>query len=241
VDCAGQPVTGRPFRLAAIVASFALLGACNVVMTKEPLFTQADGAGAPNLRPGVWIFFKQPDCKLDESRPFTDWPDCAGGGLVTPGDVKGHKANAPKDELEDTPFVLAPGDPRILQVQVDVDLSVQADASASGDATVSTSSSAAHSRPYGYGAVRPTKFDDQGRITAFTLWPIQCGPPPPKDKDGNDVAAATLKPLPGLEMKPGDAVCTTSSLAALRNAAKASEAWAPQPRSDSHWIRDAQR
>ena len=112
---------------------------------------------------------------------------------------------------------------------------------ASGDATASASSSAAHSRPYGYGAVRPTNVDDQGRITAFTLWPIQCGPPPPKDKDGNDTAAATLKPLPGLEMKPGDAVCTTKSVSALRNAAKASEAWAPQPRGDSHWIRDAQR
>jgi hypothetical protein len=235
-------VTARRLRLALIVASFAVLGACNVVMTKDPLFSQADAAGAPNLRPGVWIFFKEPDCKVDESRPFTEWPDCAGGGLVAPGSVKGHKANAPKDELEDTPFVLVPGDPRIMQLQVDVDLSVQADASASGGATASASASPpVHSRPYGYGAVRPTKFDDQGRITAFTLWPIQCGPPPPKDKDGNDTAPATLKPLPGIEMKPGDAVCTTKSASALRNAARASEAWAPQPRTQSHWIRDAQR
>jgi hypothetical protein len=234
-------VTAKPRRLALVVASFALLGACNVVMTKDPLFTQADAAGAANLRPGVWLFFKQADCKFDESRPFTEWPDCAGGGLVTPGNLKGHKAGAPADRLEDTPFVLAPGDPRIMQLQVDVDLSVQGSASASGDATASASSGASHSRPYGYGAVRPTKFDDQGRITAFTLWPIQCGPPPPKDKDGNDAAPATLKPLPGIEMKPGDAVCTTRSVAALRNAAKASEVWAPQARSDSRWIRDAQR
>ncbi len=234
-------MTAQTLRLPFIVAGLALLSACNVVMTKEPLFTQTDGAGAPNLRPGVWIFFKEADCKVDESKPFTEWPDCAGGGLVAPGNVvKGHKANAPADQLEDTPFVLAAGDPRIIQLQVDVDLSVQADASASGDATVSTSSSASHARPYGYGAVRPTKFDDQGRITAFTLWPIQCGPPP-KDKDGDYTAAATLKPLPGLEMKSGDAVCTTRSVAALRNAAKASEAWAPPARGDSRWLRDAQR
>jgi hypothetical protein len=88
--------------------------------------------------------------------------------------------------------------------------------------------------------VRPTKFDAQGRIVALTLWPIQCGPPPPKDKDGNDTAAATLKPLPGMQMKPGDAVCTTSSIAALRGAAKVSEPWDPKP-ADAHWIRDAER
>jgi hypothetical protein len=231
-----------PRRLAAVVGLI-LLSGCNVVMTKEPLFTQADGAHAPNLRPGVWIFFKEADCKVDESKPFTEWPDCAGGGLVTPGNVvRGHKANAPPDDLEDTPFVLAAGDPRIIQAQVDVDLSMQADASASGGATASASASPpVHAKPYGYGGVRPTKFDEQGRITAFALWPIQCGPPPPKDKDGNDTGGSTLKPLPGIEMKPGDAVCTTRSVTALRNAAKASEAWAPKPAGESHWIRDAQR
>lgn len=231
-----------PLRFILTVACLALLSACNVVMTKDPLFTQADGAGAPTLRQGVWLFFEEPGCKLDESRSFTEWPDCAGGGYVTAGSVRGHKSNAPPDQLEDTPFVLAAGDPRIMQLQVDVDLSAQADANASGDATASAStSSPVHARPYGYGAVRPTRFDDQGRIIAFTLWPVQCGPPPPKNKNGEDVAPATLKPLPGIEMKPGDAVCSTTSTAALRGAAKASEAWAPQPRSEAHWIRDAER
>ena len=235
-------MTAAPQRLLLIVAGLILLSACNVVMTKEPLLTQADAAGAPNLRPGVWLFFKRPDCKVDETKPFTEWPDCAGGGLVTPGVVRGHKANAPADQLEDTPFVLAAGDPRIMQAPVDVDLSMQAEASASGDATASASASPpVHARPYAYAGVRPTKFDDQGRITAFALWPVQCGPPPPKDKDGNDSMGATLKPLPGIEMKPGDAVCSTRSVAALRNAAKASEAWTPELRGDSRWLRDAQR
>jgi hypothetical protein len=235
-------VKAQPLRLILTVACLALLSACNVVMTKEPLFAQADGAGAPTLRQGVWLFFKEPDCKLDESKPFTEWPDCAGGGYVTAGNVRGHKSNAPPDQLEDTPFVLAAGDPRIMQLQVDVDLSAQASASASGDATASASASPpVHARPYGYGAVRPTKLDDQGRIIAFDLWPVQCGPPPPKNKNGEDVAPATLKPLPGIEMKPGDAICSTKSITALRGAARASEAWAPQPRTESHWIRDAER
>jgi hypothetical protein len=237
-------VIARTLRLACIGIGLALLSACNVVLTKTPLFTQADAVGAPQLRPGVWLFFQQPDCKVDESKPFTEWPDCAGGGLVSAGSVKGHKAGTPPDQLEDTPVVLAAGDPRIFQAQVDVDLSAQASASVSGEGTTassSTSSSSASAKPYGYAGVRPTKFDAQGRIVAFALWPVQCGPPPPKDKDGNDTAAATLKPLPGIEMKPGDAVCTTNSVPALRGAAKASEAWAPGPTASSHWVRDADR
>lgn len=233
---------GTPLRLILTVACFVLLSACNVVMTKDPLFAQADGAGAPALRQGVWLFFKRPGCSVDESRPFTEWPDCAGGGLVKPGNVSGHKSNAPPDQLEDTPFVLAGGDPRIMQLQVDVDVSASAEASASGDATASASTSPpVHARPYAYGGLKVTKLDDQGRIVAFILWPVQCGPPPPKNKHGEDVVGNTKKPLPGIDMKPGDAVCSTRSVAALRGAARASEAWAPQPPTESHWIRDASR
>lgn len=180
-------------RLAVAAAALVMLSACNVVITKDPLFTQKDAAGAPTLRPGVWEFFRQPGCQVDKSKPFTEWPDCVGGGLVSAGMVRGHKSNAPPDQLEDTPVVLASGEPRILQAQVDVDLSVHAEASASGDATASASSSPpVHARPYGYAAARPTKFDSDGNITAFILWPVQCGPPPPKDKNGE-------------EFSPGDA------------------------------------
>jgi hypothetical protein len=235
-------VTGAHLRLCGIAASLVLLSACNVVVTKTPLFAPKDAAGAPTLRPGVWLFFKEDGCQVDEHRPFTEWPDCVGGGLVSEGRVRGHKSGAPPDQLEDTPVVLAAGDPRIMQAQVDVDLSVNAEASASGGATATASGqSSAHAKPYGYAAVRPTKFDPEGRITAFTLWPVLCGPPPPKDKDGNDTAPATLKPLPGLMMKKGDAVCTTDSAGALRGAAKASEAWADKPLRESHWVRDADR
>ena len=224
------------------VASLVVLGACNVVVTKEPLFAQADSAGAPTLRPGVWLIFEQPDCKVDTAKPFVDWPDCAGGGLVGNGEITGHKSGAPRDELEKTPIVLAAGDPRIAQVPVDVDVSAQASASASGGATASASASGGgQARPYAYAALRPTKFDAQGRITAFRFWPVDCGPPPPKDKNGADVAAGTLHPLPGMEMKPGDAFCSTHSKDALRTAAKASEAWADGPIPEAHWLRDGDR
>lgn len=224
------------------VASLGLLCACNVVLTKAPLFTPADAAGAPSLRPGVWLLFEQPDCKVDTAQSFVDWPDCAGGALVSAGEIAGHKSGAPKDELERMPVVLVAGQPRIAQFPVDVDTSAQASASASGGASASASASGGgHAQPYGYAGVRPTKFDGKGRIVAFSYWPVDCGPPPPKDKNGADSAAGTLQPLPGMEMKPGDPVCTTSSKDALRAAAKASEAWSDKPIPEAHWLRDGTR
>ena len=225
-----------------IVAGCALLGACNVVLTKDPLFTQADSAGAPQLRSGVWLIFLQPGCQVDTAKPFVDWPDCAGGGLVSNGEIAGHKSGTPKDELERTPVVLAGGQPRIAQLRVDVDTSVSADASASGGGSASASATGGgQAHPYAYAAVQPTKLDDAGRIVAFRFWPIDCGPPPPKNKNGEEVAGGTLKPLPGMQMKPGDAFCSTRSKDALRAAAKASEAWADGPIPEARWLRDADR
>jgi hypothetical protein len=43
-----------------------------------------------------------------------------------------------------------------------------------------------------------------------------------------------------MEMKRGDAVCTTHSIPALRNAATASRAWADQI-GESHWVRDGDK
>jgi hypothetical protein len=224
------------------IACCALLGACNVVLTKEPLFTQGDAAGAPTLRSGVWLFFRQPDCDVDPSKPYLDWPDCAGGGIVSAGEIAGHKSGAPKDELERTPVILAAGDPRVGQLRVDVDTSVHADASASGGATASASASGGgHAQPYGYVGLRPTKLDAQGRIVAFKFWPVACGPPPPKGKDGDDIAGGTLHPLPGMQMKPGEPYCSTTSKDALRAAAKASEAWAEGPIPEARWLRDGDR
>ena len=225
-----------------VLASLMLLGACNVVLTKEPLFRQADAAGAPTLKPGVWLLFLRPDCTVDTAKSFVDWPDCAGGALVGDGEIAGHKSGTPADVLERVPVVLVAGQPRIVQLPVDIDTSAQASASASGGATASASASGGgHAQPYAYAGLRPTKFDDQGRIVAFSYWPVACGPPPPKDKNGADTAMGTLKPLAGMEMKPGDPVCTTSSKDALRAAARASEAWSDKPIPEARWLRDGTR
>jgi len=230
-------------RLALALLGLICLCACNVVLTKTPLFAAQDAAGAPTLRPGVWVFAHEAGCKFDERQPFLDWPNCAGGGLVGLNDIAGQKQNAAKGVLEHTPVILASGDPRVLQLQISIDVSAGASASASGDATAAASASATgpQAMPWGYGAVRPTLHDDQGRITAFSFWPILCGPPPPKKGKDDLGLSGTEHPLPGLTMQDNNTDCTTDSKDALRGAARASEAWADKPLAQAHWVRDGDR
>ena len=238
-----SPPRAAPAVIRTLLAAAGLvaLGACNIVLTEAPLFSAADAAGAPALRPGVWEFFKGSGCQVDERRPFDEWPDCAGGGLVVADNLAGPKSGAPKGTLERSPYVLAAGDPRIAQLQVNIDTSAGASAEASGDAQVETHSASAQAKPWGYVGVRPTRFDSEGRIVALVAWPVLCGPPPPKDAKGEDVALGTLHPFEGMEMKPGEPFCTTGSVEALRAAAKASEAYADKPMHESHWLRDGER
>jgi hypothetical protein len=86
-----------------------------------------------------------------------------------------------------------------------------------------------------YLAYRPLKLDDHGRTTEMAFWAVQCGPPPKGSNPG-----LTQSLLPGLEPRADKSNCTTTSKEALRDAAKASEAWGQEngktPR--SHWVRD---
>jgi hypothetical protein len=202
-------------RLVAIGALCLMLGACNVVVTKTPLLTKADETGAPPLKPGLWRFSGDQDCKVDEAKPLVDWPSCGGGVVIKDGAAGYYDRQSESPVWTDQPFVFAAGNPRILQAQAKI----------SGDVKVTAD-------PFVYAGARLTKSDSDGRITAVSLWPVQCGPPPPGDK-----AESTTKPLPGIEMKPGDPVCTTTSIPALRAAAQASEAWAPKP-VIGRWLRD---
>ena len=86
---------------------------------------------------------------------------------------------------------------------------------------------------YVYVAIHPLKFDDKGRVIAIETWPVQCGPPPPKD----DQTGLTKQLLPGLTPRKDLGACTTASREALMNAARASRAWIPAG-NDAHWVRD---
>ncbi|HEY2177791.1 MAG TPA: hypothetical protein VGH15_04355 [Caulobacteraceae bacterium] len=201
-------------RYAVIGVLCLLLGACNVVVTKTPLLSRSDEAGAPPMRPGLWRLEGDEPCQVDESRPLIEWPKCAGGVVIKDGSAGYYDRDGPAPVWTSQPFVLAAGTPRVGQAQAKI----------SGDVKVG-------SDPFIYFGARATKNDDAARITAMSIWPVQCGPPPPGDK-----AESTSKPLPGIEMKPGDPVCTTASVAVLRMAAGASEAWIPKP-IRARWLR----
>ena len=201
-------------RLLVWMAALTLLSGCNAVTTRGALFTPADAAGAPAPRPGLWRFAIDADCKVDESRPLVEWPECGAGTVLGPGAAGYYDHRTGKPVWTVQPLTLVAGTPRIAQAQVSI----------SGDAKM-------ESDPYIYAGVKPTSFDDQGRITAFAFWLVQCGPP---TADGDH---ATIHPAPGMDFKPGDPVCTTASAAALREVAKASEAWAPKPLT-ARWLRD---
>jgi hypothetical protein len=216
-----------------IIVGMLLLGACNMVVTKEPLFSKADAAREPQLKQGVWRQADQDPCDVDETKPITDWPACADGFVVKEGEVGGYNTDADgKKAWASTDLVVAGGEPRVIQVQMK-DLGVKG----LGELPLGPM--------YLYMAAHPTKTDADGRILAYRAWPILCGPPPPPDAKGPDGKAmrmGTLKPLPGLAMDKDANNCTTSSQAVVHSAAKASEPWQDKgSTSESHWVRDGDR
>ncbi|HEY1447333.1 MAG TPA: hypothetical protein VGF33_02250 [Caulobacteraceae bacterium] len=208
------------FRIAGVglLATSLLVAACNVVVTKTPLFSKSDEAGAPPLKPGLWRFRSDQDCKVDESKPLVDWPKCAGGVVFGDGVAGYYDRDSGTPVWATQSLVLAAGTPRVGQLQAKI----------SGNVKIGVN-------PYVYAGIRATRSDGDGRILEISFWPVQCGPPP--SGAGMEV---TAKPLAGIEMSSGDPVCTTTSTDALRAAAKASEAWAPK-RLTARWLRGSER
>ncbi len=225
---------GRSLGAGALLCAAALLGGCNIVVSKVPMFTAADSAGAPALRPGVWLAEKA-DCHFDEASPLAQWPDCADPLVITPTEVHGVGSKGQKP----APYLVAAGDPLVLQSQIDVDVSAGVDVSASGDAkaTASASGEMKGPPPYAYLAAHPIAFDAKGRVVRMEQWPVMCGPPPPEPKPGQPLDKAryvTLRPLPGLRIE--GQVCTPDDNAAVLNAARQSRTYGPIQ--TSHWVRD---
>ncbi len=205
-------LTVKRLAAAALVAG---LGGCNMVYSEQPLFTAADAAGAAPLKPGLWLS-DDTKCRVRESQPVQTWPKCASWTVVRAGQLLEFKPPA----WTSTDFVLASGEPRVLQ------------------APVTAESGAA----FMYAGLEPLRTDPEGRITAFRTWSVQCGPPPPEPpappagQNGPEKRSVTTQPLPGLEIK-GDN-CIAREQGPVRAAAKASKAWEASP-SSAHWVRDA--
>ena len=61
-----------------------------MVTTVDPLFTKADEADAPKLKPGVWAGPKSADCAFDERAAVDTWPACANGAIIGQGTLGGY-------------------------------------------------------------------------------------------------------------------------------------------------------
>jgi hypothetical protein len=206
----------RMVRAALAMAAALFLAGCNTVVTPQPLFTLADQGAGPGARTGVWRFDTTDDCKIDEARPLGEWPACANGLVIQDGGMAGfYDRSGGASVWTVEPMLLVPGQPLVIQARI----------TASGDMKL-------EGKPYGYFGGRVTKTDARGRIIGFNTWPVQCGPPPTEEG-----AMLTKKLLPGLTAKGDDAFCATTSVDALRNAARASEAWA-RTVTEAHWVRD---
>ena len=235
----------RSFRTGAglwlALATATLLGGCNIVVSPTPVFTAADTAGAPEFRQGLWAT-PNPGCRFDDSKPVAKWPDCVDSFAVMGGELwgVGDKAKGKPG----TPYVIAAGDPLVLQARMEADAQAGATASASGDATASASASVAVSQseppPFIFLAVHPLAFDDHKRMVRIEGWPVLCGPPPPPDPPGTPrekQSSVTRHPFPGLTIQ--DQVCTPAGKAAVLGAAKASRAFSAGQIQTSHWVRDS--
>ncbi len=197
-------------RLMLLVALAGLLGGCNMVTSTRPLFTAADAAGAPQLRPGLWTH-PDPGCAFDAATPAHTWPDCAGSVVVRPTYFRGIRFGSAAPDADSNkavpvdavPYILAGAYPSVLQVRI-------------GDP--------GKPKQYVFEGLRPTKLDEAGRVVEARMWLVQCGPPEPPAADSKGgVYHATKSPLPGLTMQGVD--CVARDAETVIRAARASEAW----------------
>ena len=229
--------------LCVLVPTAFLLGlsGCNNVVSNEPWFTAADAQGAPELRDGLWVKIGDDHCRVKLEKPAERWPECANSFYVRGGewltmnwdDTDGRKRLF--EGWTSLSPILAAGNPVILQL----DEGSEPQASPSDPDEIVIGDEEPYWR-YSYGAVRPTELDGQGRVVAFELWVVQCGPSPQRElKAGVEYPLLSLmegyvtdRPFPGLTVV-GER-CTAESVDALRRAAGANRDLGQVAR----WVRD---
>ena len=210
-------------RIVAVVWAALSLSACAVASSDQPLFSPLDAAGAPVLKPGLWVM-PVGDCKFSMRGSALKWPDCANGAYVGPLTLVGGKRDASGAFSEAVNYRLAMGDPAILQIEAPADREP-------GDPKVI------------YLGVRPLAADGDGRVTKTRVWLALCARPPQLDVG---TLSRPAKLPPGLIAIKGREECLARTQTAVRNAARQSEAWAFGGGGEdfglvARWIRDGDR
>lgn len=217
-----------------VLALLPALSACNLVVSEDPWFGEADALGVPTFRDGLWLTVSEPNCRVDEALPAERWPDCAAASYLRGGEWltmqweqvgEGKRARRKFVGWTPTSGLIANGSPLIVQTMFEPDTE--------DERVGADSPNPEPDRPYWYLALQPTTQDEAGRVTAFELWSVQCGPEPA----GAEPGPVTDRPFPGLTIDEHN--CEAESVEALRRAATLSEPLGEHMR--SHWVREGWR
>lgn len=207
------------FLLTAVIG----LGGCSTVESIKPWFAASDAQGAAPLHPGVWSVLRDQPCKFQEQAPVSQWPLCTGVIVVRERDLLILQRDAGQLKWQGVSYVLAAGDPRILEM---------------GAPDAAASEAAAGQ--WLYLGVEPVSKDSQGRITKLSYWPVLCSGGAAKAPASNGAADSPEEPtptFPGLKsVDNGD--CVADSKQALSEAARISR---QSGTSEARWIRDGDR
>jgi hypothetical protein len=192
------------WRTALILCGAMLLSACGNLVTSEKPLFGKAEERGAPKFKRGVWIGRDTECVFDETRPMKDWPKCADPFVVG---RRGLTDPALLKELGGG-AILAAGSPLILQL---------------GD------------KPsFFYVAIEPTARDGRGRVTAFSAWPVLCGPPP-KPIEGDEGRKLTRKLAAGLEISGDNCLARTAS--AVRGAAGSSKSWNDGV-TGPHWVRD---
>jgi hypothetical protein len=212
----------RTREFAAVFFALAL-GGCAMVTSDEPLFGEADRAGAPVLKPGLWAM-PNGGCEYDEKAAAGAWPKCANATAVTAKTISGGERDEKGNTKQALAYVLAKGDPPVVQVAAPPE-------EVDGPRFI-------------YAGLRPTAFDHERRVTAARIWLALCSKPLSPSDRALKPPPATLPP--GLIKRPGDPSCFARSAEPVRKAVARSEGWIASGGDDdfslqAHWVREGDK
>jgi hypothetical protein len=241
----------------AAACLFGLAG-CNRVVSMEPWFTAADAEGVPKFREGLWLSVADADCEVDVEERAERWPDCASALVRRENEWLAMAWDDPDGDgprrrtfagWQGDRSLLVGGDPLILQVEWPPASPPPASEQEvePAEADIELAETEEPDWRYFYLAMRPARFDEQGKVIAAESWSIECGPIPepearkePRRRARSDelpeeaVPNVTGQPFPGLTIVGNN--CTAESADAVRRAAVLSEPF--KPHGTTRWVRD---
>lgn len=146
----------------------AALGACNVALSEQPLFPEAQRSTKLVLEEGLWLMADD-ECEIDTAKPRKTWPSCADWMVLKGGKVAIVSDTEPGEEpLE---VFIVDGNPPLIQGKIRTN----------GARTL-----------YGYLVIETVAFSPANKLTAINIWPVPCG-----TQDSKGGPGAKITPYPG--------------------------------------------